>query len=68
MRSKSLIGWKNEISIPIILVSGYAEDYIEITKSLVTHKNAKVIRSVTKPLFLPDIQATLTEISNSQYP
>ena len=68
MRSKSLIGWKNEISIPIILVSGYAEDYIEVTKSLVTDKNAKVIRSVTKSLFLPDIQATLTEISNSQYP
>jgi len=68
MRSKSLIGWKNEISIPIILVSGYAEDYIEVIKSLVTHKNAKVIGSVTKPLFLPDIQATLTEISNSQYP
>ena len=51
MRSKSFIGWKNEISVPIILVSGYAEDYIEVTKSLVTHKNAKVIGSVKAAFF-----------------
>ncbi len=70
MDAIEIIDWmeKNKISIPIILVSGYDEDYIKVTKSLAAHKNAKVIGSFTKPLFLPDIQATLKEIVNSQHP
>ncbi|OUR88476.1 hypothetical protein A9Q81_23820 [Gammaproteobacteria bacterium 42_54_T18] len=69
MDGNELLQWLavQDVSPPIVLISGYGGAYLSVAEKLGETKGAVIVGSLLKPLNLGDLRQILKEIYSAQY-